>query len=91
MKLNLRQRVRMSGLLLLTGSITFQFGIGACRGLTEFFNPCGTVFAFCDAEDVDFLNRTIPDFEDDPTCTIPFACGDSPFGSGPGPRPSGPP
>ncbi len=91
MKRRILRRFRTAGLMILSGSMTFQFGVGACRGLTEFFNPCGTVFAFCAAEDVDFLNRTIPDFEDDPSCTIPFACGDLPFGSGPGPRPPGPP
>lgn len=91
MKKTILRRSRSLGLVVLSGSMMFQFGIGACRGVTEFLNPCGTVFSFCDAEDLDFLNRTIPDFEDDPTCTIPFACGDAPFGTGPGPRPPGPP
>ncbi len=94
-------RVRAGTLLLLSGTMTFQFGIGACQDLTQFFNPCETVFpgsdapggGICDEEDLDLLNGTIPDFQNDPTCSIPFACSDDPpFGSfGPGPRPSGPP
>ena len=91
MKNTILRRFRALGFLVLSGSMMFQLGIGACRDVTEFLNPCGTVFAFCDAQDLDFLNRTIPDFEDDPTCTIPYACGDPPFGTGPGPRPPGPP
>ncbi len=94
-------RARATTLLLLSGTMTFQFGISACRNLTQFLNPCETVFpgsdapggGICDEEDLDRLNGTIPDFQNDPTCSIPFACSDDPpFGSfGPGPRPSGPP
>lgn len=95
MKRTLLKRLQAAGLLLAAGAMPLQFlPIGGCRELTEFINPCGTVFAFCDAVDLDFLNRTIPDFQDDPTCTIPFACSPDPiFGNtfGPGPRPSGPP
>ncbi len=95
------RRARAATLLLLSGTMTFQFGISACRELTQFLNPCETVFpgsgglggGICDEEDLDRLNGPIPDFQNDPTCTIPFACSDDPpFGSfGPGPRPSGPP
>lgn len=35
------------------------------------FNPCGTVFSFCSAEDIPLLFADIPDFRLDPTCTIP--------------------
>jgi len=84
------KRIRAAGMLILTGAVTFQFGIGACRELTEIMNPCGTVFSFCSPEDLDFLNRDIPDFENDPTCTIYGACGDTPYPPGPGPRPQGP-
>ncbi len=92
MRRTLVKRIQAAGLLLATASVPFQLlPVGGCRELTEFLNPCGSVFAFCEAEDLDFLNRTIPDFQDDPSCTIPFACGDPPFGTGPGSRPSGPP
>ncbi len=88
-------RARAGTLLLLSGTMTFQFGISACRGLTQFLNPCETVFpaGICSEQDLDRLNGPIPDFQNDPTCTIPFLCSpDPPFGTfGPGPRPSGPP
>ncbi len=94
-------RARGTTLLLLSGTMTFQFGISACRDLTQFLNPCETVFpgssapggGICDEEELDRLNGPIPDFQNDPTCTIPYLCSpDPPFGTfGPGPRPSGPP
>jgi hypothetical protein len=34
-------------------------------------NPCGSVFAFCTPEDVDLLFSDIPNYDLDPTCTIP--------------------
>ena len=45
-------------------------------------NPCGTLFAFCTADDwlraIDPL-VTYPDFELDPSCTMPYQCGDYPI------------
>ena len=94
-------RTRAASFLLLSGTVTFQFGISACRGVAQFFNPCETVFpgsdapggGICDEEELDRLNGPIPDFRNDPTCTIPYLCSpDPPFGTfRPGPRPSGPP
>ncbi len=88
-------RTRAATLLLLSGTMTFQFGISACRELTRFMNPCETVFPgdICTVQDLERLNGPIPDFQNDPTCTIPYLCSpDPPFGTwGPGPRPSGPP
>jgi len=46
--------------------------IPSCRGVLTTFNPCGTVFGFCDARDIDALFGDVPDFGLDPTCTIPF-------------------
>ena len=89
------RRARAGTLLLLSGAMMFQFGIGACSGLAQFLNPCETVFPadVCTVQDFERLNGPIPDFQNDPTCTIPFLCSpDPPFGTfGPGPRPSGPP
>lgn len=49
-----------------------QFGIiPSCEGLLTTFNPCGTIFGFCEPTDVDLLFTNIPDFTYDPTCTIP--------------------
>lgn len=88
-------RARAATLLLLSGTMTFQFGIGACTELSQFLNPCGTVFPddICTVQDLERLSGPIPDFQNDPTCTIPYLCSDDPpFGTfGPGPRPSGPP
>jgi hypothetical protein len=85
--------------LLASGGFVFQFGIGACIELSNYLNPCGTILAICTQQDLDNLNHTIPDFNYDPSCTIPGECGALPFenfsgglfGSGPGVRPQGPP
>lgn len=37
-------------------------------------NPCGTVLN-CDPIEYDLLWADFPDFERDPTCTIPGLCG----------------
>lgn len=86
-----RRRSAKLAAMLLSGGITFQYGIGVCRDLTWYANPCGNVFAFCTEEELDRLNNPIPDYENDPSCTIPGACGEQPFPTGPGPRPGGPP
>lgn len=85
------RRLAKTSMLFLSGAATFQYGIGSCRGVTDFLNPCGSIFAFCTAEELDRMNNPIPDYENDPSCTIPGACGDQPFPTGPGPRPGGPP
>ncbi len=89
--MNPKRGLRTAGTLLLTGAAIFQFGLGACADLTAFLNPCGTLLANCTAEELDTLRFSVPDFQNDPSCTIPGACGDFPFGSGPGPRPQGSP
>lgn len=58
----------------------FQFGlIEACDSrlisLTQFIDPCGTVFANCAPGDIQTRNAEIGDFCIDPACTIPGACG----------------
>jgi hypothetical protein len=58
----------------------------SCEGLLTTFNPCGTIFGFCTERDVDLFFADVPDFDLDPTCTVPFACGD-PILPNPGPRP----
>lgn len=55
--------------LLLTGT---AFQIPSCSTLLTVFNPCGTVFAFCNAREIDALFGDIPDYSLDPSCTIPF-------------------
>lgn len=44
-------------------------------------NPCGTVLGICGPEDwlrAVFPAITIPSYEIDPSCTIPFTCGPYP-------------
>lgn len=55
--------------LLLTGT---AFQIPSCSNFLRVFNPCGTVFAFCNAREIDALFGDIPDYSLDPSCTIPF-------------------
>ena len=94
-----KRRVLRVALLIGSGAMVFQFGLGACVELANFINPCTTVLALCDQQDLDFLTHTIPDFEFDPSCTIPGQCGDLPFedfsgglfGTGPGVRGGDPP
>jgi len=44
----------------------------SCGGLLTTVNPCGTVFAFCTAEELDAFFGSFPDYSLDPTCTIPY-------------------
>ena len=60
-----------AGLVVLTTGTAF-IGIPSCRGLLTTVNPCGTVFAFCTAEELDAFFGDIPDYSLDPTCTIPY-------------------
>lgn len=74
--------------------------IPSCGPLLTTVNPCGTIFAFCNARAVDEIFGTIPDYNLDPTCTIPFYSLDQGMPGGPcggvevypntpGPRPPG--
>jgi len=89
-------RMRRFGVLIMLGGFVFQFGIGACDNLARLANPFGTVLTGSPLL-VDVSE--IPDFTNDPSCTIPYACGEPPYGSvssgvagtGPGPRAEGPP
>jgi hypothetical protein len=78
--------------LAVPGVAMFQLGfLPSCEGILTTFNPCGTVFGFCSEADLDLLFADIPDFDLDPTCTIPFAtggdCAGGPILPNPGPRP----
>jgi len=64
-------RVRLTFAMLV--GVTMQLGwIPSCETIATTVNPCGTVLGFCNQEDVDLLFADIPDYELDPTCTIPF-------------------
>ena len=44
----------------------------SCKTVATTVNPCGSIFGFCDPTDVDRLFADIPDYDLDPTCTIPY-------------------
>ena len=45
--------------------------IPSCQGALTTVNPCGSVFAFCEPSDIDLIFSDIPNYELDPTCTLP--------------------
>ncbi|MBN2560616.1 MAG: hypothetical protein JXQ75_06775 [Phycisphaerae bacterium] len=79
---------------ILSASILFAGGTvlsNGCMNVIASTNPCGTVFTFC--APVDWLNLwypmlETPDYDSDPSCTIPLGCGDGdllpPLVGGPG-------
>jgi len=74
------KKLSLATAVMLGGGTLLQ---GACSNtlLTLGASTCGTVFAFCtpgDAALMLFRFFEIPDFDTDPTCTIPFACGPDP-------------
>lgn len=59
----------------------FQPGAGCLNKVAKNFNPCGTLLV-CDPLEYDLMWYDLDDFPDysvDPTCTIPGACGNTPF------------
>lgn len=85
---------------LLSASVLFAggavFGSGCANTLAS-INLCGTVFTFCtpvDQVNLLFPMLDIPDFDVDPSCTIPLGCGDGgvlpPLVGGPGGDPAAP-
>lgn len=74
----------------------------SCEGILRTFNPGGTVFSTFSAQDLDAFLGDVPDWNLDPTCTVPYygiRTGDTGGGCGdnliypvtPGPRPAGEP
>lgn len=59
------------GLAVLTTGITY-LNIPSCQGLLTTVNPCGTVFSFCTAEELAATLSNTPNYNLDPTCSIPF-------------------
>jgi hypothetical protein len=62
-----------------------------CMNTLASINLCGTVFTFCTPTDqlnLLFPMLELPDFDTDPSCTIPLGCGGSdvlpPLEGGPG-------
>lgn len=100
-KKSVGRRLFVAGALLSAG--VFQCGLlPSCEGVLTTLNPGGTILGSVSAEDIDLLFTDVPDWEYDPTCTIPGfgfdpgaagavpsgACADQPvFSNTPGIRP----
>lgn len=51
---------------------TAFLSIPSCEGLLTTFNPCGTVFDFCEPYELQALFADVPDYSLDPTCSMPY-------------------
>ena len=87
------KRLMLAGVALMCG-FTFLY-IPSCKGILTTFDPCGTILGNCTPGTFDLLFADVPDYNVDPTCTIPGGCTEAgaawvdPFGQlGPG---AGPP
>jgi hypothetical protein len=49
-------------------------GLGCIEKVANNFNPCGTILN-CDPAEYDLMMNNWPDWDLDPTCTIPGQCG----------------
>ncbi len=63
--------------MLTTAALTVSGGLSllwipSCETVLTTFNPCGNIFAFCDPNDIPLAFTDVPNFELDPTCTIPY-------------------
>lgn len=70
------KRIGMTISAMLAGGAVFDNG---CFNTLASINVCGTVLTFCTPADqinLLFPYLTIPDYSTDPSCTIPFGCGE---------------
>lgn len=66
----------MGAVVALSGGAVFDNG---CMNTLASINVCGTVLTFCTPTDqlnLLFPYLEVPDFQTDPSCTIPLGCGD---------------
>ncbi|HOA73539.1 MAG TPA: hypothetical protein PL151_12035 [Phycisphaerae bacterium] len=62
-------------LFVLVAGMQFNFTCtGVAEKVTHTINPCGTIFN-CDPAEYDLLTTDFPNWNLDPTCTIPGQCG----------------
>ena len=65
----------LSVALFLSAAMTGSFGFTGCtEKVVKNFNPCGTILN-CDPVEYDLMMNDWPDWDLDPTCTIPGQCG----------------
>lgn len=70
-----RKNVAIAASMMLAGGTVFQ---GNCANALFSLPICGGVLTFCTPSDqlnILFPLLTTPDFNSDPTCTIPLGCG----------------
>lgn len=60
--------------VLLAGTLLEVSCTGMGERVVNGINPCGTILN-CDPVEYDLLTRDFPNWELDPTCTIPGQCG----------------
>ena len=65
-------RTFISLAVLLTGSLAVSGLLPSCETALTTFNPCGSIFGFCEPQDIDLMFADIPDYDLDPSCTIPY-------------------
>lgn len=75
-------RRRWCGLAAAVTGCCFASFFPSCETTLTTLNPCGSIFGFCNPQDIDRLFADIPDFDLDPTCTIPFFGLDNPAQGG---------
>lgn len=75
-----KRRGLRAGVATLFLGCVFQLGwIPSCEGILTTVELCGTVLGNCQPGTFDLLFADIPDYDVDPTCTIPGGCGNDPF------------
>lgn len=82
-KANMRRRLRTGVCFLLGGVFTLGL-IESCDDrmltVTEFVDPCGTIFANCEPGYFQLRAAGAPSYDLDPSCTVPGQCGNDPLG-----------
>jgi hypothetical protein len=72
----IRGWLKLACLLATPGFMLAQFS-GTCSklaNLTQWVDPCGTVFADCFPGQFQLYASDVPNYDLDPTCTIPGGC-----------------
>lgn len=64
-------RIVASVAALMSGGMVLGL-LPSCETVLTTFNPCGSIFGFCDPVDVNRLFAEVPDLDHDPSCTIPY-------------------
>ena len=75
-KHGLRRRLLMRAALF-SGCLFALVNSTQCEWMLERFDPCGTILANCEPGSLQLQFADVPDYDYDPTCTIPGQCGDT--------------